>query len=224
MSSVKQKEIKNRPWDSYQSNLIKRYQCSCSEKKRLQLLNRKSEDFRTSLSNGKVLKYQEISKSELKFDTKSEIQNSDLFKTKGWSIQKFKFSDESLHRQFLKTFKLCYRKQIPLSVISRNLLNSFRNKYIYYAIDDILYLLSSNPMERDELLRILYSSMLSLHNEFTINFFDIWIDSVYLNETFQTNRFCTDQNEKLNQIQTTTITLKLHYFKRSPIKKPETLW
>lgn len=221
MSSLKQKEIKNRPWDSYQSDLIKRYQCDCNEKKSL---SESYEDFRTTLSDGRVLKYHTINKSDLEFNTKSEIQNYDLFKTKGWSIQKFKFSDESLNRQFLKTFKLCYRKQIPLSVISRNILNSFQNKYIYYAIDDILYLLSSNPMERDELLRILYSSMLSLHNEFTINFFDIWIDSVYLNETFQTNRFCTYQTKNLNQIQTTTIILKLRYFKRSPIKKSDPLW
>jgi hypothetical protein len=120
------------------------------------------------------------------------------------------------------TFQIKYEKK--LSSIAKFILNSFQNKYIYYAIDDILYLLSSNPIERDELLRILYSSMLSLHNEFTINFFDIWIDSVYLNETFQTNRFCTYQTKNLNQIQTTTIILKLRYFKRSPIKKSDPLW
>ena len=224
MSTLEPKEIKTHPWESSQPGQTKSYQCDCSEKKKLELLKRKSEDDRTSLSNGKILKYQDISRSELDFDTKSEIQNFDLFQTKGWSIQKFKFSDESLSGQFLKTFQLCYKKQTPLSLTGRNILNSFQNKYIYYAIDDILYLLSSNPTERDQLLTILYSSMLSLHNEFTVNFFDIWIDSVYLNDSFQTNRFCNYQNNNFNNLKTTTIVLKLHYFTRSPIRKPDPLW
>ena len=66
--------------------------------------------------------------------------------------------------------------------------------------------------------------MLSLHNEFTVNFFDIWIDSVYLNDSFQTNRFCNSQNNNFNNLKTTTIVLKLHYFTRSPIRKPDPLW
>jgi len=37
-----------------------------------------------------------------------------------------------------KTFYIKYEKN--LSLVSKFILNSFRNKYIYYAIDDILYL------------------------------------------------------------------------------------
>jgi hypothetical protein len=59
--------------------------------------------------------------------------------------------------------------------LAKLILNSFQNKYIYYAIDDILYSLKSNPIERDNLLAILYSPVLSLQNNFSINFFDIWI-------------------------------------------------
>jgi hypothetical protein len=36
-----------------------------------------------------------------------------------------------------------------LSSTAKFILNSFQNKYIYYAIDDILYLLKSDPIERD---------------------------------------------------------------------------
>ena len=62
----------------------------------------------------------------------------------------------------LKTFQIKYNKK--LSSVAKLILNSFQNKYIYYAMDDILYSFRSNPMERDNLLAILYSPVLSLQN------------------------------------------------------------
>jgi hypothetical protein len=56
-----------------------------------------------------------------------------------------------------------------LSSTAKFILNSFQNKYIYYN-DDILYLLKSDPIERDSLLAILYSPILSLQNNFSVNF------------------------------------------------------
>ena len=53
-----------------------------------------------------------------------------------------------------KTFQIQYKGN--LSSISKLLLNSFQNKYLYYVIDDILYSLKSNSIERDNLLAILY--------------------------------------------------------------------
>jgi hypothetical protein len=79
-----------------------------------------------------------------------------------------------------KTFQIKYEKK--LSSLTKFALNSFRNKYLYYAIDDILYLFKSNPIERDNILTILYSPVLSLHNNLSINFFDIWIHEIYINE------------------------------------------
>ena len=67
-----------------------------------------------------------------------------------------------------KTFQIKYDQKI--SSVAKFLLNSFRNKYLYYAIDDILYLLKSNPTEQENLLTILYSPVLSIHNNFSINF------------------------------------------------------
>ena len=80
-----------------------------------------------------------------------------------------------------KTFQIKYEKR--LSSIAKLLLNSFQNKYLYYAIDDILELLKSNPIERDNLLAILYSPVLSLQNNLSINFFDIWIHEIYIDQT-----------------------------------------
>ena len=86
-----------------------------------------------------------------------------------------------------KTFQIKYDKK--LSSLAKFILNSFQNKYIYYAIDDILYLLKSNPVERDNLLALLYSPVLSLQNNLCINFFDIWIQEVYIDEISKVNKF-----------------------------------
>jgi hypothetical protein len=119
-----------------------------------------------------------------------------------------------------KTFQIKYEKK--LSSLARFLLNSFRNKYIYYAIDDILYLLKSNPVERESLLAVLYSPVLSLHNNLSINFFDIWIHEVYINETSKVNKFLTNEYQNLEQF--TYITIKFLYKTRVPVKKPDSLW
>nr|WPV76543.1 hypothetical chloroplast RF88 [Naviculales sp.] len=120
----------------------------------------------------------------------------------------------------LQTFQLKYEK--PLSSTAKSILNSFQNKYIYYAIDDILYLFQENPIERDNLLAILYSPILSLQNNFSINFFDIWIRDVYIEEISKVNRFLKNDSQTLEQFN--YITVKLFYQTREPIKKREPLW
>lgn len=122
--------------------------------------------------------------------------------------------------KLLKTFKIQYEGSFSLLV--ECILNSFENKYIYYAIDDLLYLLKSNSKDRQDLLELLYSAMFSLHNNFSVNFFDIWIDSIFINHTYKNNRFLTNEPEKGKQV--TYITLTLSYIVRSRIKKRETLW
>ena len=119
-----------------------------------------------------------------------------------------------------KTFQIRYEKK--LSPIAKLVLNSFHNKYIYYAIDDILYSFKSNPHERDNLLAILYSPVLSLQNNFSINFFDIWIHEIYINEVSKVNKFLN--NDSLNFEQFSYITIKLLYKTRVPIKKQDSLW
>jgi hypothetical protein len=119
-----------------------------------------------------------------------------------------------------KTFQIKYEKE--LSSIAKFVLNSFQNKYIYYAIDDILYLLKSNPIEQDNLLAIIYSPVLSLQNNFSINFFDIWINEIYINEVSKVNKFITNDSQNFEQF--SYITIKLLYKTRVPIKKQDSLW
>lgn len=203
-------KIKKQPWENHQKCVAQIYQCYCNELNKS--VNEEKDPVkinRTGLSNGKSLPYQERIKIKLK--DKGEPNS-----------HTFKLGDNELDGQFLKTFQIQYKS--TLSLTARSILTSFTNKYIYYAIDDILYLLDSNTIEKNNLLAILYSSMLSLHNDFSINFFDIWIDSVYFNDIYQTNRFLNTTSSNSNKITETTITLKLHYFTRTPIKKPEPIW
>jgi hypothetical protein len=119
-----------------------------------------------------------------------------------------------------KTFQIEYHEN--LSLTAKFILNSFQNKYIYYAIDDILYSLKSNPIERENLLAILYSPILSLQNDFLINFFDIWIRDIYISEVSKTNKFLKQNSDKVEKV--TYITIRLFYKTKVSIKKQESLW
>ena len=120
----------------------------------------------------------------------------------------------------IKTFQIQYEKK--LSRVTKFLLNSFQNKYLYYAIDDILYLLKSNLIEQENLLNIIYSSVLTLHNNLSINFFDIWIHEIYINETKTRNKFLVQNSPNSKSI--SYITIKLLYRTKISIKKQESLW
>lgn len=120
----------------------------------------------------------------------------------------------------IKTFQIRYEKK--LSIVAKFLLNSFQNKYLYYAIDDILYLLKLNLAEQENLLSILYSSVLALQNNLSINFFDIWIQEIYINEAKPRNKFLVQNTANSKLI--SYITIKLLYRTKVPIKKQESLW
>ena len=119
-----------------------------------------------------------------------------------------------------KTFQMRYQKS--LSPTAKCILNNFQNKYIYYAIDDILYSLKSKPVERDNLLTVLYSPILSLQNNFSVNFFDIWIREVYIDEISKTNKFLKNDSTTFKQFH--SITIKFFFKTRLPVKKQESLW
>mgnify|MGYP003461764093 FL=1 len=119
-----------------------------------------------------------------------------------------------------KTFQIKYDKK--LSTTSKFILNSFQNKYIYYAIDDILYLFELNKTERNNLLAILYSPVLSLQNNFFVNFFDIWIRDIYIDEVSKVNKFLNQDSQTSEQF--SYIIIKFFYKTRVPVKKQESLW
>ena len=119
-----------------------------------------------------------------------------------------------------KTFHVRYDKK--LSPVAKLVLNTLHNKYFYYAIEDISSFLKSKPAERDKILAILYSPVISLQNDFSISFFDIWIQEIYISETSKFNKFLSKENSNLKSLN--YITIKFFYVTKPPAKKPETLW
>ena len=128
-----------------------------------------------------------------------------------------KIVDPNFH---IKTFNVkCDSKLSPLA---KTILQSFKFKLYYYVIDDLLYLLKSNPDERDYLLQLLNSSVIFLQNNLYVNFFDIYIYDITINEVSKFNRFVNEQSNsfKVSNI----ITIKLAYQIKPVQKKLETIW
>ena len=119
-----------------------------------------------------------------------------------------------------KTFYIKYDQE--LSVVNKMMLNNFQNKYFYHVIDDIMYSLKSKPTERDTLLAIIYSPVLYLQNNFSIDFFDIWIDEIYIHQESKANKFLAKNISNLESFN--YITIKFLYTTKLPVKKPEPLW
>ena len=128
-----------------------------------------------------------------------------------------KIMDPNFH---IKTFNVkCDKK---LSSLAITILQSFKFKLYYYVMDDLLYLLKSNLDERDYLLQILNSSVIFLQNNLYVNFFDIYIYDISINEVSKFNRFVNEQS-KLFKV-SNTITIKLAYQIKPVPKKLETIW
>jgi hypothetical protein len=119
-----------------------------------------------------------------------------------------------------KTFYVeCAKK---LSSIDIMMLKSFEDKYIYYAIDDILSFFKSKPVERETMLSLLYSPIISLQNTFSVDFFDIWIKKIYSTQTSKINKFFANTNQNLEPV--TSLSIILGYKLKLPAKKRESLW
>lgn len=119
-----------------------------------------------------------------------------------------------------KTFHIkCERK---LSSVEKIVLNSLNKKYLYYAIDDILSLLKVRSVERTNILSILYSPVLSLQNNLSVSFFDIWIKEIYISERPRFNKFLLKKSSNFETFN--YITIEFLYIVRTPKKKADTLW
>ena len=136
-------------------------------------------------------------------------------KSEGKSLQYPKY-----HEIKSKVFQIKYQRD--LSSTAKFILNNFQNKYIYYAIDDILYNLKLTQNEKDSLLAVLCSSLISLQNNFSINFLDVWIREIYINEIAKTNKFF--HNDLQSSTKFNLITVKLFYKTKSPVKQKKSLW
>jgi hypothetical protein len=120
----------------------------------------------------------------------------------------------------IKTFNV--KCDMELSSLAKVVLKSSKFKLYYYIVDDLLYLLKSNPEERDYLLQILHSSVIYLQNNLYVNFFDIYIYDIKITEISKFNRFVNEQSEAFKA--SNMITIKLAYQVKPITKKLETTW
>ena len=120
----------------------------------------------------------------------------------------------------IRTFNIKCDKNLP--PLAKIIIKSFKFKLYYYVIDDLLYLLKSNPDERDYLLQTLHSTVIFLQNSLYINYFDIYVYDISISEVSNFNRFI---NQKSEQFQiSNNITIKLAYQVKPITKKLETTW
>lgn len=119
-----------------------------------------------------------------------------------------------------KTIHLKYNNE--LSPVDKIMLASFQNKYFYHVIDDIIYSLKSRPVEQDRLLSIIYESIIYLQNNFCVDFFDVWIGEIYINQEPKVNKFLARDISNVQQFN--HITINFLYTTKRPIKKLEPLW
>ena len=120
----------------------------------------------------------------------------------------------------IRTFNIKCDKNLP--PLAKIIIKSFKFKLYYYVIDDLLYLLKSNPDERDYLLQTLHSTVIFLQNSLYINYFDIYVYDISISEVSNFNRFI---NQKSEQFQiSNNITIKLAYQVKPVAKKLETTW
>lgn len=110
-------------------------------------------------------------------------------------------------RFHIKTFNV--KSELMLSPLAKSILQSVQFKHFYYVRDDIDYRLRSHPMERDFLLQALFSIVISLQNNLSINFFDMWIYEIYISKVSNANKFLKEssQNKEFDEY----ITIKLAY-------------
>jgi len=120
----------------------------------------------------------------------------------------------------IRTFNIKYDKN--LSPLVKILIKSFKFKLYYYVIDDLLYLLKSTPDERDYLLQTLHSTVIFLQNSLHINYFDIYVYDINIDEVSKFNRFINQKSEHFQV--SNNITIKLAYQVKPVTKKLETKW
>jgi len=116
-----------------------------------------------------------------------------------------------------KTFHINYNGKLSHTI--KLLLKSLKKKYFYHAVDDILYLLNLNLKEREELLSFIISPALSLQNNFSIDFLELWISDIYINEVSKSNKFLSGKNQNFSYI-----TIKFLYRAKLSSYKKKLLW
>lgn len=120
----------------------------------------------------------------------------------------------------VKTFHVKYDNK--LSSFAKLTLQSFQFKYLYYVLEDISYLLKAVPSDRDTLLQIFHSIVISLQNNLCVNFFDIWIYEIYITDIPKSKKLNNYNSQNLKCFN--YLTIKLACQVKPPPEKTEIPW
>jgi hypothetical protein len=150
---------------------------------------------------------------------KKKEEEEDLCKRPSFLCKKQKTYPKLVEPRY-QTFNIKHKKKLSLNA-KRILLawnsNLTAKRPFHYANEDILYLLKSNLIEQDFLLKTLHSMAIFLQNATCANFADIFIDSVTITPE--------NMDQKSNDSDfVESITFKLEYFVTLPPEKTESTW
>lgn len=202
---------------TFRDQFIQDYLCACKTKDRnSKTLNypKAISDYYKSVKETESRTFKSVTTSKKnKIYLNLPSQGQQVFTKWSWT-----YPNSTLMRS--KTF--CLKSKKPLSTVDKIILNNFEKKYLYHAIDDVLYSFKSKPVERDNLLAILYAPVLALQNHFSIDFFDIWIDEISISKVDKDNKFLANCTSKIEPF--SYITLRLVYNKKLLPKKTELFW
>ena len=120
----------------------------------------------------------------------------------------------------IKTFSVECDQQF--SAFIELILKSFRFKLYYYVVDDLLYFSKSNPNEFKYILQILNSTVIFLQNNLYVNYFDIYVYDIKINQALIINRFIDESTKQSKG--SNYIVIKLAYKVRPFRKKLEINW
>lgn len=118
---------------------------------------------------------------------------------------------------------ICIKYPYKISLKTKFLFNSFQNKYLFYAIDDIIADTSLILTERETLLSLLYSCATYLKNHFLIDFFDIWLHNICIQEELVVNKFINHKSKKLLNLNN-YITIQVFYKTQLQAPNKKSLW
>lgn len=121
---------------------------------------------------------------------------------------------------YVKTFTVKSTK--TLSKHAKIILQSCKLKFYFYVIDDISYFLKSDKIEADYIIQILSSTAIFLQNNFNVDFFDIYIYDIRVNDSSKFNRFTNRRDEPFKD--SNTIIIKLAYQIKLLEKTFDTTW
>ena len=148
---------------------------------------------------------------------------SSLIEDRGYEVEKNQIKniqETSTFEPIFQTFTVKYDKKLSSQI--KSVLETWKGKAFYYANEDLLYLLKTNPIEQDFFLKILHSMVIFLQNAISASFFDIYIYDINITRMPRVKKINSRNIETIDMVEFITFTLKCSV--TPPYEKPDLHW